>query len=313
MFYNPIFWFYAAAFLYSLSFFTFFLRTSISCVIACYLTPYTHVFFLSSTVWLMFDKMKFHAETLWGPENAFSHQSANLLWRFFIFLQILMFTKIFSNHLYGRCNTPLIKRVCIFPNDAIELPSVTILMDMLATLFIIYLTILTAKIYKQLSTISNEEKHAEVFNYAGKTWVESVVEQMGSNAKTCLICTITEIITIWAITISVFHGECESLFSCQDDGAFSFQMYILLVNCTINCFAITLSSPIHVMNVCSILRDYMQIRMIFEEVREVPTTRQQIQECIEMPDRDAMEYYINSLAENENQEVLMQIISTLYE
>merc|ERR1719499_2087386 len=122
MFNNPIFWFFVAALLYSFSFFTFFLRTSIGCILACYLTPYTHVFFLTSTVYFMFDKMKFHAETLWGHENDFSHKSANRFWRFFLFLQILVVTKIFSNHVYGKCNVPVIQRFCIFPSDAIEFP-----------------------------------------------------------------------------------------------------------------------------------------------------------------------------------------------
>jgi len=305
---TPTFWFFVSALFYCLSFVCFFFRSSLGCTISCFVMPYAHVGFVSSTVYFVYDKMRFHAETLWGFENQFTHKYVSRLLNLFLFAQFILLVKILSNHIYGEmCTQPVIKRVCIFSNDSIKLPSVTTLMDILATLFILYLAVLSTKIYINLSKILQDQEK-------GHPWLRHVLCKMSIYARTSLICAFTNIITIWVVTISVFTGGCESLFACQHEKAFSFQIHILLASCIINCFLITFCIPINAMNTYSLLKHFLKKPLIHDKmISDFPTTQQQLKECREIPDRDCLDYYVNSLVENENYSVLCTIVSTLYE
>lgn len=316
---NPAFWFFASALVYSFSFVCFFVRSSPYCTIACFVMPYAHVGFVSSTVYFVYDKMRFNAETLWGLESQFTHKYIKPLLNLFLIAQSILFVKILSNHIYG-VDQPAIKNVCIFPSDSIKLPSVTILMDILATLFILYLALLSMKAYVQLFAILQDQEK-------GHPWLGHALRKMATYTKASMICAAINILTIWAcgmnivdgalqhpVTISVFRGKCESLFSCQHEKAFAFQIHTLLASCIINCFLITFCIPAHAMNSYSLLKHCLNKPFVHDAaISDFPTTQQQIKECQELPDRDSMDYYVNSLVENENYAVLCTIITNLYE
>lgn len=303
---NPVFWFSASALVYSFSFVCFFVRSSPYCTIACFVMPYAHVGFVSSTVYFVYDKMRFNAETLWGLENQCTHKYIEPLLNLFLIAQSILFVRILSNHIYG-IDQPAIKSVCICPSDSIKLPSVTILMDILATLFILYLALLSMKTYVQLYAILQDQEK-------GHPWLGHVLRKMATYTKASMICSAINILTIWAVTISVFRGKCESLFSCQHEKAFAFQIDILLASCIITCFLIMFCIPAHAMNSYALLKHCLNKPFVHDAViSDFPTTQQQIRECQELPDRDSMDYYVNSLVENENYSVLCTIITNLYE